>query len=220
MEQIKDLLKSLNIKYKNITLYYESFTHKTFANEKNIKIDYQRLEFLGDAILEFLSSELIFQLYPNLSEGEMTILRSNSIKGDKLAEFAHELNLHKFIRFGKGKQDFKNNAKIHADIFESLVAAIYLDLGIEEVKTFLKNNIFKFIENSKGIEVKNPKTIIQEYLQSSKRGTIEYITKQNNKQFISSIYHDKNKFGTGIGNTKKESEVNAAENALKLLKLK
>lgn len=192
-------------------------THKSYANEKKTKLNYQRLEFLGDAILDFLVSDYLLKNFKNHTEGEMSILRSNSVKGTQLAEFALNLELDKYLRVGNNSKDFKNNGKIYADIFESLIAAIYLDKGLERVKEFLKDNVFKFIKESKGEEIKNPKTILQEYLQLESRGTIEYKVRTKNEKFVADVFHEGNKFGTGTGTTKKEAEVQAASNALKLM---
>ena len=217
MKRINTLLKNLNIKTNKNHLYYEALTHKSYSNEQRIKKNYQRLEFLGDAILDFVVSEYLIKNFKNHTEGEMSILRSNSVKGTQLAKFALNLGLDKYVLVGNNTKDFKNNSKIYADIFEAMIAAIYLDKGIEYVKIFLDKNVFEFLKKSKGKEIKNPKTILQEYLQLESRGTIKYETKLNGKLFISNVFHEKTKFGTGYGPTKKEAEVKAAINALDLM---
>lgn len=217
MKSLNSLLEILNIHPDNISLYYEALTHKSYSNEKRTEKNYQRLEFLGDAILDFLVSEYLLEHFETHTEGEMSILRSNSVKGTKLAEFALDLELDKYIRFGNHSKDFKSNGKIYADVFEALVAAIYLDQGIKEVKTFLEKNVFWFLRSTRGKEVKNPKTILQEFLQLESRGAIKYKTNKEENKFIAEVFHEGNKFGTGKGTTKKEAEVEAATNALELL---
>ena len=217
MKDLRQLLNLFNIQTNNLDLYEEAFTHKSYSNENNNKRDYQRLEFLGDAILELLTTELIYKLYPSLTEGEMTIIRSSSVKGDALSEFAQNLGLDKYIRFGNSKIDFQSNTKIFADIFESFTAAIYLDQGRDKVEEFLEKTIFKFIRTAGNKELKNPKTLLQEYLQLESREAIEYKTEEFKNEFVSNIYHDGNHFGKGFGKTKKEAEVNAAKQALKLV---
>lgn len=205
---------NFNIEVNNYQLYEEALTHMTYANENNLDYNYQRLEYLGDAILEYLSSEFIFRLYPNLNEGEMTIIRSNAVKGDQLAVFSKELGIIDMMIFGKGNDDFYNNVNMQADSFESFVAALFLDQGIEEVKRFLRGNVFDFIKKSRGKEEKNPKTVLQEFLQSESRAAIVYKTEEAQNGYVAKIYHDGNLFGTGKGLSKKEAEVNAAKDAL------
>lgn len=219
----KDLISFLNenkIEYKNIDLYFEAITHPSFANEQRSAKSYQRLEFLGDAILEALTAEYVFKSMPKSDEGEMTIVRSKAVSGSVISLFAKELKLDQTIRFGKNKESdsLRNSEKILADIFEALVAAIYLDLGRERTIQFLDTNVFKFVRDSKNSELKNPKTILQELLQSYSREIIEYKTKEVKGGFEATIYHDGHTFGKGIGATKKEAEVKAAENSLRLLK--
>lgn len=217
MKKISELLEQLNIKTNNLKIYEEALTHKSFSNENNLKYDYQRLEFLGDAVVELLSTRLIFNTYPSLTEGEMTIIRANSVKGDMLCKFSIDLGLDTYARFGNSKADLDNNNKILADIFESFIAAVYIDQGEEKVNDILKDNLYDCILSAKGKELKNPKTLLQEYLQLESREAIRYETKEHNDEFVSDIYHDGNHFGKGFGKTKKEAEVEAARKALQII---
>lgn len=203
---------------KDIEYYFQSITHPSFSNEKKSAKSYQRLEFLGDAILESATSEYVFALCPEMNEGEMTILRSKAVSGNVIASFAKEIGLDKHIRFGNKSEELRSSEKILADIFEAFVAAIYLDLGKEATLKFLDKSVFKFVRDSKNDELKNPKTILQELLQSYSRETIEYRTIETTDGFEATVYHDGHAFGSGKGPTKKEAEVKAAENSLKLLK--
>ena len=217
MNQINNLLKSIGIEANNIELYLEALTHKSYTNENGGK-DYQVMEFFGDAIVDLVASEYIYNKFPNLNEGEMSILRSNSVSGKQLAKFALELNINEYSRFGNNSKGLPTNPKILEDMFEALVCAIYKDQGMEVVKDFLSKNVLLFIKNSGGKELKNPKTLLQELLQSGSRGIIKYNTIQENNKFSSQVTHDDMVFGKGIGNTKKEAEVNAALKALGKLK--
>lgn len=214
---IVELLKKFKIEPNDLGLYYEALTHKSFVNEKRTKGHYQRLEFLGDAILDFVTSDFMYKNFKKMNEGEMSIIRANAVNGNQLAEFTRELGLDSLIRFGNNKTDFNDNSKILADVFEAFVAAIYLDKGMESVIQFLRPNLLEFIRKSDGKEVKNPKTILQEYLQLESRGTIKYEVSEKNGKFTADVFHDNSRFGRGEGSTKKEAEVKAAENALKLL---
>lgn len=217
-EAFLQFLAQQKIEPKNIEYYFQSITHPSFSNENKFAKSYQRLEFLGDAILESATTEYVFKLCPEMNEGEMTILRSKAVSGNVIASFAKEIGLDQHIRFGNKSNELKNSEKILADIFEALVAAIHLDLGKEATLAFLDKNVFKFVRDSKNEELKNPKTILQELLQSYSREAIEYRTVESAGGFEATVYHDGHAFGTGKGPTKKEAEVKAAENSLKLLK--
>ena len=215
--KIKSLLKKLNITTDNISLYYEAMTHKTYTNENKTEKSYQRLEFFGDSILDFLSAEYLYNDKNNWEEGKMSIVRANAVNKTALANFSRELKLNEIIRTGNTKENFNNKDKVMSDLFESLLAAIYIDQGKKKAIEFLKGNVLKIIDDSKDKDVKNPKTILQEYLQLESRGTIEYKTKMINNIFVSEVFHEDAKFGVGKGKSKKEAEVNAAKEALKIV---
>lgn len=216
--EIRVFLEKNNIVANNYKLFVEAFTHKSYSNEHKNSSNYQRLEFLGDAIIEKNVSEYLFNNFPDMSEGNMTLLRSKVVSGTTLANLAIDLEIDKYIRFGNNSKDFNSNSKIYADVFESLVGAIYLDQGEVSVKELLSKTIFKLINEFQDKNVKNPKTILQEYLQLESRGTIRYeSTIKNDGSFNATVYHEETRFGSGDGKTKKEAEVNAAKDALKLL---
>lgn len=216
-KSIQQLLGKYGLKPKNLTWYLQALTHPSYSNEKKSEKSYQRLEFLGDAILSKLSAEKIFLRYPNMDEGEMTIIRSNSVNGKHLAQFTVELGLDNLIRFGNNNETLRKNEKILEDIFESFVGAIYLDLGEDAVKEFLVDTVFKFIKSSNEKEAKNPKTVLQEFLQAESRENIVYICKEARGGFKAKVLHDETTFGKGWGRTKKDAEISAAKNALEKL---
>lgn len=216
MEKIKQFVESFGIKPKNIELYVQALTHKSYANEKKLNYDYQRLEFVGDSIIDAVTAIWLYKKFPKITEGEMSIMRAATVSGVKLSEFAIEIGLDKYIRVGNNGFDFINNSKIISDVFEAFVAAIYFDQGKNEVVIFLEKNVLKFINDSEGKIMKNPKTVLQEYLQLESRGTIEYKNTIIVKGFKSEVFHEGTKFGTGTGKTKKQAEVNAAKDALNI----
>lgn len=215
--KINDILKKNDIHPNDISIYFEAITHKSFSNEKRLNLNYQRLEFLGDTILDFLVADYIYKKYPKLDEGMMSIIKTNTVKTDRLIEFCKKHEINKCIRFGNNKNDFNHDAKFLADVFESFIGALYIDKGLEEVKNFLKKNAFLYVDKIDGKVEKNPKTILQEFLQTDSRGNVLYETIVSHDKFISTVYHDGQKFAMGEGRTKKESQVEAARNTLELL---
>ena len=215
MNKISLLLKSLDILYKDLRIYTEALTHPSFNNESSYSKNYQRLEFLGDAILDKHISVFLYKNFPDASEGVMSLLRSKYVRKESLSKMANDLNLKKYIQFGKSVKQISDN--ILEDIFEALVGAIYIDIGEKGVKKFLEKKVFNVIKNSGTDNIKNPKTLLQEYLQSESRESINYLIKNNKGSFEAKVFHNNNLFGIGKGKSKKKAEVNAAINALERL---
>ncbi len=203
---------------KNIDLYYQAFTHQTFANEKRYTKTYQRLEFLGDALIDAEVSIYLFEKFGNLDEGEMTLIRSACVNKNSFAEFSKQMGLGKLLRTGNGAASLKNNNSILADLFESLSAAIFIDQGRKSLLKLLEKTVFKKINVLSKKELKDAKTLLQELLQTESRESIKYITKVKGSSFVTIVKHDNNIFGEGEGTSKKESEQEAAKNALSKLK--
>ncbi|SYV95477.1 dsRNA-specific ribonuclease III, partial [Mycoplasma putrefaciens] len=136
MPTIKNFLKKYQIEIKNSALFDEALTHNSYSNEHRLRYTYQRMEFLGDALLQMYVSRFLFFNYPKLSEGELTKLRANSVREESLSQVAKEINLGQLVRLGQGELKTKGFEKpsILADVFEALTAAIYLDQG-EEILT-------------------------------------------------------------------------------------
>ena len=163
-----DILDKLEIPYKNPNFYLRALTHTSFANENSTK-SYERLEYLGDAILEFIMSEYLYKNsdYP---EGKMTKLRSHYVCENALYEYSILLGLNEYIRFGKGQlNDGKYCKAIVADVFESFIAAMYLDIGIEEVKKFIYKHVIPLIEENALDFFNDYKSVLQELVQTDKR---------------------------------------------------
>ena len=213
-----DILEKLEIPFKDTRLYLRALTHTSFANE-NRTDSYERLEYLGDAILEFIMSEYLYKNsdYP---EGKMTKLRSHYVCENALYEYSLLLGLNDYIRFGKGQMsDGKFCKAIVADVFESFIAAMYLDIGIEEVKKFIYKHVIPLIEKNELDFFNDYKSILQEYVQTDKRSLHYEIVNEtgpaHNKEFSVVVKIDDIVYGMGTGSSKKEAEQLAAKDALK-----
>lgn len=216
---LKKLLDDLNIKYNNEKLYSTALTHSSYANENNIE-SYERLEYLGDAVLEVIMSEY---LYKNTSyeEGVMTKMRAKYVCEDANFEYAIRLHLNDYLRLGHGEEENGGRARkaIVADIFEAFIGAIYLDCGFERAKKFVYDNVIPLIEN-KEINFDNDyKSVLQELVQTDKR-SLEYVVVNetgpaHNKTFTVIVKIDDIIYGEGSAHSKKLAEQNAARDALK-----
>ena len=214
-----ELLDLLKIRSKNEKLYLKALTHTSYANEHNEE-SYERLEYLGDAVLEVIMSEY---LYKNTSyeEGVMTKLRAKYVCEDALYEYSIRLNLNRYLRLGHGEEENggRNRKAIVADIFEALIGAIYLDQGLDVAKDLVYTNIIPLIEN-KTINFDNDyKSILQELVQTDKRSldyvVVDEIGPAHNKTFKVIVKIDDIIYGEGVAHSKKEAEQNAARDALK-----
>ena len=167
--------KSIGYTFKNKELLKKALTHTSYAYENKIQSN-ERLEYLGDSILEFISSEYLFLNYSNLSEGEMTKVRAYSVCEENLYNISIKHNFSDFLYLGKSEKVVKNKKKaILADSVEAVIAAIYLDSNIEEAKKFILNNIKDAVEfASKNVGQKDYKTVLQEKLQVNGDVSIKY----------------------------------------------
>ncbi len=203
-----------------------AFTHKSFANEKMCKKreSYERYEFLGDAVLEFLCSKFLFEEFQNKTEGELTKIRSSLVCEFTLSKIARELKLGSYGYFSKGELQTGGNNRdsILCDMFESLLGAIYLDGGIVPADNYVRRFLLTDIEHKQLFY--DAKTNLQEY--SQKKGVeLKYILvdttgPEHNKEFHVDLYMGDDKVSNGTGNSKKNAEQRAAYNALKQLNIK
>lgn len=213
-----ELLDKLKIPYNNVSLYLRALTHTSFANEENTE-SYERLEYLGDAILEFIMSEYLYK-NSDYKEGKMTKLRSHYVCENALYEYSLLLGLNEYIRFGKGQiSDGKFCKAIVADVFESFLAAMYLDVGIDEVKKFIYKNVIPLIENNELDFFNDYKSILQEVVQTDKKSLEYQIVDEkgpaHQKEFSVIVKIDNIIYGRGTAGSKKEAEQLAAKDALK-----
>ena len=212
------ILKSLGIKPNDIKIYETAFSHTSYANENNTE-SYERLEFLGDAVLELLMSDY---LYNNQSkdEGEMTKLRAHYVCETALYEYSVRLGLNEYLKLGKGESESggKYRKAIVSDIFESFLGAIYLDQGIEKAKEFFDNNVIPHILNHEIDFFDDYKSVLQEYVQTDKKSLEYRIVKEtgpaHNKEFTAEVLIDDIVYGKGVSHSKKSAEQLAAKDAL------
>lgn len=212
------ILEKLKIKPNNINLYETAFTHTSYANEHNTE-SYERLEFLGDAVLELLMSDYLFN-NKKISEGEMTKLRAHYVCETALYEYSKRLELGKNLRLGKGEMESGGMTRkaTNSDIFESFLGALYLDQGIEEARRFFKELVIPIIESKEVDFFDDYKSALQEYVQTDKR-SLEYklvdeAGPAHNKTFSVVVMIDNIIYGKGCAHSKKEAEQMAAKNAL------
>jgi ribonuclease-3 len=216
--QLESVLKRLHIPYHNKENYVQAFTHPSYANEQNT-IHYERLEFLGDAILGFLVAEYIYK-NKTISEGEMTKLRANYVCTSANAKYCLECHLDSLLLLGKGAKEHNEATQaVFADVFESFLGAMYLDMGIDTVRAFLASYLFPKIKVAKTDFLGDFNSKLQEYVQAESRQTVVYqLIKEegppHDKTFYVQVIHDTIVLGNGIGKSRKEAEQNAARDAL------
>ena len=222
MEKIE---KSIGYTFKNKSLLKKALTHTSYAYENKIDSN-EKLEFLGDSILEFVSSKYLYQNYPKLKEGEMTKVRAAVVCEKSLYKIAKLHNFSDFLYLGKSerKTGGENRPAILADSVEAVIAAIYLDSGIDEAEKFITENLKEEINlATKHVGDKDYKTVLQEKLQEQGEVKIEYeITKEegpdHNKYFEAQVSCDGKILAKGEGKSKKEAHMSAAKKALENLK--
>ena len=208
------IFKRLNFNPTNINLYYQAFTHTSYSNENPSYVSYERLEFLGDAILEFVVSDYLYK-ERHLEEGVMTKLRASYVCELALSTYAKDLKLEDDIKLG-GCETQPNNT-ILADVFEAFVAAMYLDQGLEFTKKFILEVMEPYIEKNVDF-LQDYKSKLQELVQTDKKSvTYEIIDEtgpSHNKTFTTVVKIDGVILGEGTAGSKKESEQEAAKDAL------
>lgn len=214
---------NIGYSFKNKNLLKEALTHTSYAYENKVKSN-ERLEYLGDSILEFVISEYLFLEYNNLSEGEMTKVRANVVCEDSLYEIAKRHNFSDFLLLGKSEKHSQNSKKaIMADSVEAVIAAIFLDSDVEHSKKFILDNLKDFVEiASKNVGMKDYKTVLQEKLQVHGEVKIKYVVLKeegpdHDKTFIVEVSCNDKVLATGKGKNKKHAEMEAAKNALQIL---
>ena len=218
---MEDFELKIGYNFKNIELLKTAFTHTSYANERKISSN-EKLEFLGDAILEFVVSDYLYANYKKLKEGEMTKVRATVVCEESLHQVALKYHFDDLLYLGKGEKISGGNHKkaILADSVEAVIAAIFLDSGLEEAKKFILENLKEAIEQaSKSVGQKDYKTILQEKLQKHGTVHIEYsIIKEegpdHDKTFVAEVKCNGKQLAVGQGNTKKQAEMEAARVAL------
>lgn len=224
MVNYQNLEKKLKIKFKK-GLIKTVFVHRSYVNEhKSEKIEHnERLEFLGDAVLELCATRYLFDNYPAYTEGQMTLIRSALVKGKHLAEVAKDLELGKYLCLSRGEENSGGREKnyILANTVEALIGAIYLEHGYKEAEKFIKTFIISKLEEivSKGLHI-DAKSRFQETCQEKEGFTPYYkVLKEegpdHDKKFTMGVFVDNKLIAKGIGSSKQKAEEEAAKNALK-----
>ena len=208
-------LKELGINKNNKKLLYTALTHSSYSNEYGGE-NYERLEFLGDSVLQLIMSEYFYK-NAHLSEGDMSKTRASYVCEAALFEYSKKINLIPYIKVGHGL-DHTENETIIADIFEAVLAVIYLDQGYDVAKDYIYKIVVPYIEENK-IFLSDYKSHLQEMVQTEKK-SLEYVLVSetgpaHDKRFKINVLVDNIVFGTGIGKSKKEAEQNAAKDAIK-----
>ncbi len=202
-----------NIKIKNKNLMIQAFTHSSYSNEHHTK-NYERLEFLGDAVLQLITSEY-FYLNTNLKEGAMSKERACFVCEKALATYAKKIGLDKYILVGKGQMKDVNDTII-ADVFESVLGAVYLDCGFDVAKKYADEIILPFIKCDTHF-LRDYKSLLQELVQTDRESlTYELVSEtgpSHDKEFVMNVVIDGIVYGRGVGKSKKEAEQQAAKNA-------
>ncbi len=219
---MNELFEKLNIKPNDLRLYTLAFSHSSYVNEKHLKADYERLEFLGDAVLDLVMSDYLYS-HSSFHEGDMTKIRANYVCENACFTYASDLNFSKYIKVGHGEEKEGGRFKkvILADIFESFMGAIYLDLGYSEVRRVILEVITPYIEDKTVVFLNDYKSSLQELVQTDQRSLhYELISEKgpaHQKEFTMSVKIDGIIYGTGTAGSKKEAEQEAAKSALEKL---
>ncbi len=220
---LEELQKNINIQFTSADLLKRAFIHRSHLNEaKNTHVSNERLEFLGDAVLSFCTSHYLYEQYPDFPEGTLTNIRSSLVKTQSLASVAQELHLGDLLKLSHGEEASggRNNLSLLADCFEALLGAIFLDQGVETVRTFLTT--YLFIRTKAIVEQKayvDYKSLLQEIIQQESRISPTYqVVKSEGPDHAKTFWIQatvNNKIlGEGTGKSKQEAEQAAASNAL------
>ncbi len=214
---MKDLLNKLNLLYKDESLYVRALTHASYAYENQTENN-EKLEFLGDAVIELLTSDYLYQK-DLADEGELTKRRAQAVCEEALVIFAEKIDLKDYLLLGKGEQLRGPNPSMIADAFESLFGAAYLDLGFRQTQKLFQKIMVPHLNLV--WDIKDYKSALQEYIQSGDKRNISYqiikeVGPSHKKIFEAAVKLDNHiTLGIGTGKSKKEAEQNAAHDALK-----
>lgn len=221
---LDDFAKKLGVKFNNLELLQQALTHRSYLNEhRSYKLDHnERLEFLGDAVLELVVTEFLYKTYPN-PEGELTNWRASLVNAKMLAELAQEIELDKYLYLSKGETKDLGKARLFilANAFEALIGSIYLDQGFDKTRTFLKKFLLTklpyILEHQLYLD---PKSKFQEFTQEKFSITPVYkvlaeVGPDHAKNFEIGVFLNSKLIAKGQGSSKQEAQVSAADNALK-----
>ncbi|MTH52712.1 ribonuclease III [Bacillus mangrovi] len=228
-EEFKKFQQSIGQTFLNEKLLYQAFTHSSYVNEHRKKPyeDNERLEFLGDAVLELTVSQFLYSKYPTMTEGDLTKLRAAIVCEPSLVAFANDLSFGNLILLGKGEEMTGGRARpaLLADVFEAFIGALYLDRGLAPVVDFLDKYVFPKVNEGAFSHVMDFKSQLQELVQRDGRGPLEYriLSERgpaHSREFEAVVALEGTVLGTGNGRSKKEAEQHAAQEALSKMQAK
>ena len=222
MNNVSDLLKKLHITYKDLAIYEQALTHPSYNGDANTKHqDYEKLEFMGDSVLGYVTADLVYKNRPEMSEGDLTKLRSVLVSTKPLAAYARKISLDQYVRIGHSitASQVKESDKILENVFESLIGAIYLDAGLKAAYRFIKYILLKDIKTYDADNLTDYKTKLQEEIQAEHRDAVQYDTisqsgPAHDRTFTVQVRYNDIVLGTGTGKSKKKAEEMAAKDAL------
>ena len=212
----------IGYKFKNPRLLETALTHTSYANESRAPVQHnERLEFLGDSVLQIVSADYLFHAYADRPEGDLTRIRSSLVSEGALFQFAQEINLGDYLRLGRGEERCggRTRPSVVSDAFEAVIAALYLDGGMEVARNF----ILPFVTEGKTAEA-DYKTQLQEVVQQNPEEKLTYVLESetgpdHDKHFVVAVHLNSNCFAHGEGRSKKQAEQHAAREALRLMGL-
>lgn len=223
MDNFSALQKKVGVKFKTTALYEQAFTHRSYLNEHNDAPGHnERLEFLGDAVVELLVTQFLYEKFPEKPEGELTNLRAALVRRNTLSEVGKELHFEDYLRMSKGeaRNEGKAKAMIISNAAEAFVGALFLDLGLKAVEKFVKKFLLPRLENIiAGESHIDAKSKFQEIIQERSGTTPHYKTESvsgpdHDRNFIIGVYVNDKLIAKGEGKSKREAETNAAAKAL------
>ncbi|CAM3396072.1 ribonuclease III [Brevibacillus invocatus] len=217
------LQEKIGVRFHDESVLRQAFTHSSYVNEQRGKRiqDNERLEFLGDAVLELTVSQFLYKTFPKMSEGEMTKLRAAIVCEPSLVKFAELLQFGDLVLLGKGEEltGGRQRPALLADVFEAFVGALYLDQGLDAVFAFMEKYVYPRVDKGEFAQVTDFKSQLQEFVQQDNLGDIQYrIVEEkgpaHNREFVSEVLLNSRALGVGTGRSKKEAEQQAAARAL------
>ena len=217
--------QEIHYSFKNKKLLKQALTHSSYANEgKKHLQNYERLEFLGDSVLSIVVAEHLFRNFKHIPEGELTRLRASLVCEQALFEFSQKIHLGDYLLLGKGEENTggRERPSIVSDAFEAVIAAVFLDGGMEEAKRYVLSFIPDDLTPEMAHSLADYKTALQEIIQQNREEKVEYVLTSesgpdHNKTFEIEVRLNSNVIGRGKGKSKKQAEQNAAKEALTLM---
>ena len=212
----------LGVRFKNKELLFQALTHRSYSFEKDLSETNEKLEFLGDSVLNLIVTEYIYHEFPSLTEGDLAKLRANVVNANFLAEIARKLHIGECLLMGKGAEQTggRTRVSILGDALEAVIGAIYLDQGMTAAKEFVLNNFRDLIDKRASMgQFGDPKTRLQELVMAKygnipRYRTVEEFGPVHDRSFVVKVYINDHVWGQGVGKSKKKAEQEAAKEAL------